>query len=225
MKTIIFKFNNILFHDWTEELKSWQIFAEKFFDFNLTKDNFIKIAAFHNYSYHKIINDLAGKKLDKSKLNDLLAKKSVIYQNLCLENKLDLKIDPAAKFLLTELQTRKVKLILVMINNSFNFDFYLNNFALKNYFKAKDIIFLKDFLPGPPQPNFYQELINEKNLSAQNTIVFENTRAGIKAAQKANLGNIIIFAPKHRNFDYLNIPEITDIINSFYQFNRLLLRE
>ncbi|SFL11911.1 hypothetical protein SAMN02983006_00196 [Halanaerobium salsuginis] len=112
-----------------------------------------------------------------------------------------------------------------MINNSFNFDFYLNNFALKNYFKAKDIIFLKDFLPGPPQPNFYQELINEKNLSAQNTIVFENTRAGIKAAQKANLGNIIIFAPKHRNFDYLNIPEITDIINSFYQFNRLLLRE
>ena len=101
----------------------------------------------------------------------------------------------------------------------------LNKVGLANYFK-EDKIYTFEMVKNPkPSPDIYIKTIEDNNLDPEESLVFEDSVPGVKAASSANLRVIGVTAASHwknKKSDSLVEAGSFAIMNSYSEYNKIL---
>ncbi len=223
MKGVIFRFNRILSQDFGRQKRAWMLFSLMEFYKDISQLDFDKYV--YGQSYQSIMEYMAGRPLSDTEVWELAEKQEEMYRILCREDKAHISLACGAEFLLSELKERKIPRLLVVESKKADFDFYIENFGMNEWFSQESIICEDNFVPGKPNKDIYERAIQAINLPGKNCLVFEDTVSGIHAAKKAGIGKIVVIAPQMDQYIFENMREVEEVIGNFHEFDRILLSD
>lgn len=208
-KGIIFDFNGTLFWDTDLHNTAWKEFANKHGK-KLTVEELN--TQLHGKVNKDILEYLFKKQLDSSLIKLYGEEKEILYRELCSKNKHLLKLAPGAVKFISELNKNDIPIAIATSSDKTNVDFYLKVFKLNKWFPNERIIHHDGKMQGKPAPDIFLRALNRLNLKAEECIVIEDTINGIKSAQNAHIGKIILIqSGNHIGVtDFKNIQIISD---------------
>ncbi|WP_346855025.1 HAD family phosphatase [uncultured Draconibacterium sp.] len=186
-KGVVFDFNGTLFWDTQLQNDSWDQFLAKY-NFNLSDEE--KLTWVHGINAKDTFEYLFKKELSAEEVDLYTEEKEVIYRAMCLEKGMELA--PGALDFISFLVNNGVEIAIATASAKNNVDFFIENFHLLNYFKPENIIYNDGSTRGKPFPDLFNKAIERLNTDKKNTTIFEDSKAGIKAAVNAGAGNVII---------------------------------
>lgn len=223
MVGVIFDFNGTLFYDSDKQEKAWQIFSAKAFHRNITQEEFRRFVHGRNSDF--IIQYLSETPLGKDQIDRYVEEKEAIYRGLCDADKLHSRLTWDVRLLLGELRERRIPRTIATASPKTNVDYYIKKFHLEKWFDVDKIIYNDGTIPGKPDPDLYIRAARAIGMDSKNCIVFEDAVSGIQSACNAGIGKIIAIAPKEQESLFAQLPGVYDVISTFHQFDRFLLRE
>ena len=211
-KAIIFDFNGTLFWDTSYHNRAFDIFLQKH---NITLTDQEKRIKIHGRSNQDIMTAIFKREFTNEEAAPLAIEKELIYQDLCFN---DLFLAPGAEDLLNTLKFNQIPFTIATSCGIENVDYYFKNMNLNNWFTQSDIIFNDGSLRAKPFPDLFIAATKKLNISAIETVFFEDSIAGIKAAENAGAGKIVIV--NSTNEDFSNYSH--EVIKHFNQVDRKL---
>lgn len=210
---VIFDFNGTLFWDTEYQDYSWDKFLEKY---NITITTEEKEKYVHGRNAKDTFEYIFKKSITNNETEELIEEKEVIYRIKCLENKLALA--PGAIELLEYLNEKNIPISIATASGKNNVDFFIKYLDLLKYFKIENIIYNDGTFEGKPNPDMFLAAIKKINVRNENITIFEDSLAGIEAAKRSKVKNIVLVNPNKKN-------SINDVIriSSFYEFNKEIL--
>ena len=121
IKGVIFDFNGTLFWDTTLHNKAWDIFLERH-NFELSDNE--KNEKIHGKNNKDILNGLFQQKLLQEDIDKFGKEKEKIYQELCLQTKMQLA--PGAVDFFNYLKEKSIPFVIATASEIDNVDFYFN---------------------------------------------------------------------------------------------------
>ncbi|HBM14745.1 MAG TPA: HAD family phosphatase [Lentisphaeria bacterium] len=206
---VVFDFNGTLFWDTKLHNKSWDIFLSKRNMIPLSDEE--KMRKIHGKNSEAIFNMLFNKVQTKEQIRELVLEKESIYQGLCLESKLTLASGAIEFF--EFLKTAKVSYTIATASEQYNVKFFIKLLNLEKWFDLDKVVYDDGMLKGKPDPQVFLKAMHEIGKSPDEVIIFEDSIAGITAAERAKAGKIIIV--NSNNDDYSSYEH--DIITNFNQ--------
>ena len=195
IKGIIFDFNGTLFFDTRLHNQAWDIFLEKY---HLTLSDDEKNHKIHGKNNAEICTSIFSKKLSEKEIADLSLEKENIYQSLCLKQKMDLA--PGAKDFLEHLLSKKIPFTIATASDLYNVEFYFKHLNLDKYFDLSRIVYNNGTIKSKPDPEIFLKAMDILKVTANQTLIFEDSASGIKAAENSHAAKVIIV--KSMNADY-----------------------
>jgi beta-phosphoglucomutase len=203
LKGVVFDFNGTLFWDTELHNKAWDLFLEKN-DIRLSDPE--KNEKIHGRNNHDILNLLFPRKLSVEEINGFIAEKEGTYQALCLRN--PMRLAPGAEEFLGFLKNQRIPCAIATASAIENVNFYRNHLNLSCFFDLSKIIFNDGSILSKPDPQIFQRAIHILALKPEETVVFEDSRAGIHAAENAGAGKIIIVDSHGEDYSLWNYQKI-----------------
>jgi beta-phosphoglucomutase len=187
-KGIIFDFNGTLL--WDTQLH------------NIAWDNFLKEHGFylsdaekhrrvHGRLNSEILMDLFDNKLTGSEIERYTLEKEYGYQRLCTELK-DFSLAKGVAELFEKLKQHGIPFVIATASGIENVEFYIRELELNKWFKREHIIYNDGSMRGKPFPDLFLKALNILGIDGQDAVIFEDSISGIKAAEAANAGKVII---------------------------------
>lgn len=213
-KGAIFDFNGTLFWDTAYHNQAFDIFLKKH-HLKLTDEE--KRVKIHGKSNPDIMSGIFGKELTDTEIYDLSQEKELIYRNLCVN---DLHFAPGAVDLFNYLSSAKIPFTIATSAGIENVDFYFEHMNLNKWFKLDEIVYNDGSFRGKPCPDIFLSAARKLQLSPHETVMFEDSVAGIEAAENAGAGKIYIVNSNNEiyvDFSY-------KIITHFDEVDRKLFR-
>lgn len=186
-KGVIFDFNGTLFWDTAYHNKAWDLFLERH-DIRLTDEE--KDRIIHGRNNQEIFNSLFNTDPDTKKLHELILEKESIYQEICRAHKKELA--PGALDFLDFLKNLHVPFTLATASGKENIDFYFRHLELDKWFDIGKIVYNDGSFKGKPEPHIFLKAANLLDLAPRDLVVFEDSLMGIRAAERAGIGRIIV---------------------------------
>ncbi|UBZ16127.1 HAD family hydrolase [Flagellimonas marinaquae] len=152
----------------------------------------------------------------KESIKKLSIEKEDIYQNLCLEN--EMVLAPGAEAFIDFLSSKNIPFTIATASDLYNLEFYFKYLNLGKYFKLSNIVYSNGRVKSKPNPEIFLKAMEILQIEPIETLIFEDSTSGIKAAENSNAGKIIIV--KSTNEDYKEWDY--DIIKSFGEVDRSL---
>ena len=211
-KAAIFDFNGTLFWDTSYHNQAFDIFLLKHNIILTDQEKRIKI---HGKSNRDIMTGIFEREFTNEETAPLALEKELIYQKLCFN---DLILAPGADDLLNILKVNQIPFTIATSCGIENVDFYFKNMNLNNWFTQSGIIFNDGSLRAKPFPDLFIAASKKLNIPPAETVFFEDSIAGIKAAENAGAGKIVIV--NSTNEDFSNSPH--EVITHFNQVDRKL---
>lgn len=208
---LIFDFNGTLFWDTSYQESSWDEYLIKH---NITLTDKEKQTYIHGRNGRDTFEYLFGRPITEQELYQFTEEKEIIYRRICLENKMELA--PGVKSLIQFLLDKNIKIAIATAAGKSNVDFFIEQFNLLRYFKLENIIYNDGTSRGKPFPDLFNKAIKTLNIANGNSIIFEDSISGIKAAENANPAKVIIVNSTNTTFEDFN----HQIITHFDQFDR-----
>jgi len=212
MKGVIFDFNGTLFWDTAFHDRAFDIFLEKR-DIRLSDDE--KRVIIHGQTNPDIMRSIFGIQISEQEIVDLSSEKELIYRQLCAN---DLKFAAGAEDLFDFLQDREIPFTIATSAGIENVSFYFENMKLNRWFSLDKVVYNNGTMSGKPFPDIFQAAAQKLGLQPHETVIFEDSVAGIEAAQSAGAGKIYIvnsYGENYSRFPY-------EIITNFNQVDRKL---
>ena len=223
MVGVIFDFNGTLFYDSDKQEKAWQVFSAKVFHRAITPEEFKRF--FHGRNSEFIIQYLSEAPLSRKQIGGYVEEKESIYRDLCDADPLHSRLTWDVKLLLNELRERRIPRTIATASPKTNVDYYIRKFHLEKWFDVDKIIYNDGTVSGKPNPDLYILAAKAIGMEPENCIVFEDAVSGIQSACNAGIGKIIAIVPKEQESLFEQLPGVYDVISTFHQFDRFLLRE
>lgn len=211
-KAAIFDFNGTLFWDTAYHNEAFDIFLSKH---NITLSDQEKRVKIHGKSNRDIMVSIFEREFTNEEAYPLALEKELIYQELCIH---DLRLGPGAEDLLNLLKNNCIPFTIATSCGLENVDFYFKNMNLEKWFVQSGIVFNDGSLRAKPFPDLFIAASEKLNISALETIFFEDSIAGIQAAENAGAGKIYIV--NSTNEDFSNSPH--EVITHFNQVDQKL---
>jgi beta-phosphoglucomutase-like phosphatase (HAD superfamily) len=187
-KGVIFDFNGTLLWDTKLHNIAWDNFLKEH-GFSLSDED--KRRRIHGRLNSEILLDLFEKKLTQKQVGQYTLEKELGYQKLC--KKLDcFSLAEGVIELFEKLQSQEIPFVIATASGLENVEFYIREFELNKWFKTEHIIYNDGTMRGKPFPDLFLKAMNILGIEGMNTTVFEDSIAGIKAAEAAGAGHIII---------------------------------
>lgn len=187
-KAVVFDFNGTLFYDSDKHIKAWNIYAERLIGRELTDEEVMKMLGRTNRLILKLL-------LKKEPSDEMVAKigaeKERLYRKLCFEDISGCKLAPGAPELLDKLAAADVKLAIATSSDAENVEFYFKYFGIDKWFTEHEVIYNDGTIAGKPNPDIYLKSMERLNVLPNETVVFEDAVAGVRAAKAANVGKVI----------------------------------
>jgi beta-phosphoglucomutase len=188
MKGVIFDFNGTLLWDTHLHNQAWDLFLEKY-GFNLSDEE--KHHRIHGRLNREILQDLFVNKLTVEEVERYALEKEYIYQRICLELD-DYSLAEGTIELFEKLQEYGLPFVIATASDPTSVEFYIRTLNLDKWFKKEHIIYNDGTVRGKPFPDLFNKALQALGLEGRDTVIFEDSIAGIKAAEAADAGKIII---------------------------------
>ena len=189
IKGVIFDFNGTLFQDTTLHIASWIQFLKEKKGIEINEAEFMeKIYGRDNI---QIIKTFFKEIQDQNELEALSEEKEQLYRQLCRQNKDMVHLVKGAENFFDQLKENKIPFTIATGANVGNVRYYFEEFHLAQWFDWNQVIYDDGRLPGKPDPTVYLLALEKIGVKAEDTLVFEDSPAGITAAKKAGIGRII----------------------------------
>lgn len=195
IKGVIFDFNGTLFFDTHIHNQAWDIFLKQH-SLELKDDE--KNKNIHGKNNAEILSNLFSNKLSIEDINRLSIEKEDIYQSLCLKQ--EMRLAPGAEDLLEYLLIKNVSFTIATASDLYNLEFYFEHLNLAKYFDMSKIVYSNGKVKSKPNPEIFLKAMVVLEINANQTLIFEDSTSGIRAAENANAKKIIIV--KSTNDDY-----------------------
>ncbi len=181
----------------TKELhwQAWQILAEKHEDFSMSYDQFlVSFGKTNQYILDELIPHVSS---EKRKI--LANEKEAAFRSLPIEN---LKLLKGVIPFLQQLKERNIPMIIASSTPVANLDALLEKTELGEHFNA--YVSAEQVKRGKPYPDVFLEAANRLNVQAKDSIVIEDSQAGISAGKAAGCFVIAVTTthPQEKLKDY-----------------------
>ena len=220
MKGIIFDFNGTLFWDSQLHYDAWRSFSEKLRGYPFTDDEMRKYM--FGRTNKDIIEYCTGKTPSDDTVRKLANEKESLYREQCLKDKEHFKLAPGAVEFLDWLVENNIPRTIATMSEWQNVEFYIKEFKLERWFDLDKIVYSNGKIKGKPDPEIYQIACSNLNLNPKDCIVIEDALSGLESAYNANVGKIIAIASLESHSLYEPLSYVYQIIDDFYQFDKLL---
>lgn len=223
IKGIIFDFNGTLLWDTQFHNKAWNIFLKKY-RINLSdeeiRDNM------HGRTNAEIFKYLFKKDLSQSEVNTLASEKEAIYRQLIINNEFELQ--PGVTKVFDFCLACAIPIAIATSSDKENADFFYERYNLKKWFPCRRFIYNDYTFPSKPAPDIFQKAAKQLFLEPEEIMVFEDSPAGIEAAERFGAGKIVIINSTGNDCskydDTLVLEDINDSL-SIIDLNIVLPRE
>jgi len=213
-KAAIFDFNGTLFWDTAFHDQAFDIFLEKY-GIRLTDEE--KRVKIHGKGNPDIMRSILGAGLTDVEVDKMAQAKELIYRQLCVN---DMLFAPGAEALFNFLKTEGIPMTIATSSGIENVDFYFEHMHLGRWFDIEKLAYNDGTFRGKPHPDVFQVAARKLNLKPQETVVFEDSVAGILSAEAAEAGKIYIVNSYGENYSRFSHEIITD----FSQVDRQLFK-
>jgi len=207
----IFDFNGTIFWDTKLHNEAWDIFLSRH---NLSLSDEDKTKYIHGKTNKEILNIIFNTNLEKTLLDKYSLEKEKIYQSLCLNS--GLGFAPGAINFIEFLRYNNIDYAIATSSGKGNIDFYFSYLHLENWFTQEQVIFNDGSIKSKPDPEIFQTAIKKLGKKPGEVVIFEDSYAGIEAAEKAGAGKIIIVNSNGDDYSNYNY----DVIKNFEQVDR-----
>jgi len=214
LKGVVFDFNGTLFWDTKLHNRAWDIF--------LAKNGFVlsnqeKMDKIHGKNNQTILSNIFLKELSESDVEALTIEKETIYQELCLQEKMELA--PGAVAFFCFLKSSQIPFTIATASGIENINFYFEHLALNKFFDRSKIVFSDGLIPSKPDPQIFLKAIDILEIKNQETLIIEDSFAGIRAAENAKAGKIIIVDSNnddYQKWDYQKIQNFNEVDRTLF---------
>jgi len=215
-KGVIFDFNGTILWDTSLHNTAWDIYLEKH-QIQLTDRE--KNEKIHGKTNKDIFAGIFNREVEGEELQAYILEKEYLYRDLVIQQ--DLQLADGVTDLFDTLKTHQIPFTIATSSGIENFNFYFERYELDRWFKRELAVYDNGSMKSKPHPDFFLRALKNLNLKPAETIVFEDSFAGIIAAENAGSGKIIIINSMKN--DYSSFPH--ECLNSFNGINwsRLLL--
>lgn len=204
IKGVVFDFNGTLFWDTHLQNDSWDRFLEKY-DFSLSAEE--KKKYIHGINAKDTFEYLFKRELDDVEVHRLTEEKEVIYRSMCMEH--GMQLAPGAEQLISFFAKSGVALAIATASAKNNVDFFIQHFPLLKYFNPEHIIYNDGTMRGKPHPDLFNTAISAIGTKVEETLVFEDSHAGVESAIRSGAGKVIIVNSANAEYDGFPCQQIT----------------
>lgn len=208
-KGVIFDFNGTLLWDTRLHNKAWDIFLKKY---SISLSDEEKHQRIHGRLNSEIMMYLFDNKLTSEDMDRYVLEKETIYQRLCTELD-DFSLAEGTIELFEKLKEKEIPFVIATASDLMNVEFYIKTLNLINWFKREYIIYNDGTVRGKPSPDIFLKALDVLKIEGKEAVIFEDSISGIKAAEAAKAGRIIIV--NSNDSDYAEYRDKYPIINRF----------
>lgn len=213
-KGVVFDFNGTLFWDTEEQNASWDRFFQNH-GFELSEEE--KNTYVHGINAKDTFEYLFKRPVDAKEVDRLTEEKEEVYRDMCLQK--GMKWAPGAIELFQFLNENNVPMAIATASAKNNVEFFIEHLGLLDYFKREHIIFNDGTVRGKPHPDLFTKAIRILEIPAENVTIFEDSFAGIEAAENAGAGAIVIVNGNEGHSKRFSYP----VISHFNEFDKTSL--
>ena len=213
LRGIIFDFNGTLLWDTQFHNKAWNLSDEEI------RDNM------HGRTNAEIFKYLFKKDLSQSEVNSLASEKEAIYRQLIINNEFELQ--PGVTRLFDFCLACAIPMAIATSSDKENADFFYERYNLKKWFPRRRFIYNDYTFKSKPAPDIFEKAAKQLFLNPEDIMVFEDSPAGIEAAERFGAGKIVIINSTGNDcskYDTLVLEDINDSF-SIIDLNIVLPRE
>jgi beta-phosphoglucomutase-like phosphatase (HAD superfamily) len=212
-KAVIFDFNGTLFWDTAYHNQAWDIFLQKH---KISLSDEEKAVKIHGKTNSDILKSIFSINISPEKIQYLSIEKELIYQDICLQKKMDYA--PGAIEFFMFLKSRQIRFTIATSSGWENIEFYLKYMDLGKWFQEDCMVYDNGSFLGKPNPDIFLMAMDKLGVHSHEVLIFEDSPTGILAAENANAGKIIVV--NSTGVDYSHFPY--QVIRSFDEVDRSL---
>lgn len=215
IKGVIFDFNGTLFWDTPFHNQAWDIFLEKH-HLNFTDRE--KDEKIHGKPNKDIFNGIFNRMVPEDELAGFINEKEQIYRDICIRKQMPLAV--GAIELLDYLKQQTIPFTIATSSEINNVRFFFEQFELSRWFDFEKVIYDDGSLRGKPHPDFFTKAMEILQLLPEECLIFEDSFAGILAAENSRAEKIVIVNSINGNYKQFK----HEVITNFNQFDRTVFR-
>ncbi len=213
IKGVIFDFNGTLFWDTPFHNTAWDRFLENH-QIELTDQE--KNEKIHGKNNRDIFTGLFNRPIEPKELDRYIDEKEKLYRNICVKEQQPLA-DGAIE-LFDFLKQNNIPYTIATASGLENVQFFFEQFELHRWFNFDQIVYDDGSLRGKPNPDYFLRAVEKLQLEPEECLIFEDSFAGIQAAENAGAGQILIVNSTKNNYKSFHHLQIT----SFSEVTRLV---
>lgn len=195
--------------------RAWDLFLEKH-RLNLTDAE--KNRIIHGRNNEDIFPDLFRRSMTGEEIGQFIHEKEAIYRELFVNNPLDFA--PGAVDFIRFLNDSGIGVAIATASGWENVDFYLSFLHLGDLVIPEHIIYNNGKLKSKPDPEIFNLALAKLNLKGKEAVIFEDSHAGIRAAEHAGAGKVIIVNSAQNDYRAYS----HTVITSFSQVDRSIFK-
>lgn len=189
IKGIIFDFNGTLFLDSPLHEEAWIDMALKLRSKPLTAEEFY--LNLQGRTNSQIINYLLGREASADELEAISEEKEALYRERCTAPGGLFDLAPGVEVFLNKLKPLQIPFTIATGSYQRNVEFYFSHLKLERWFSFNQVVFDNGTFPGKPAPDIFLKASSIIGVEPKNSLVFEDSYAGIRSALAAGIGRII----------------------------------
>ena len=213
IKGVIFDFNGTLYWDTALHNMAWDQFLEKHMIFLSDEE---KNSRIHGKNNIDILKNLFARELTQAEVARMSIEKEDIYQSMCLKHNLGLA--PGCVTFFKFLVKNKIPYTIATAADLYNVDFYFEHLHLGAYFDKSKVVYNDGTIRSKPDPEIFIKALGILGLEANDVLIFEDSNAGIEAAENTRAGKIMIVNSNKNDYSRWN----HQVITSFEEVDRAL---
>jgi HAD superfamily hydrolase (TIGR01509 family) len=215
-KGVIFDFNGTLLWDTAMHNKAWDMFL---FRHSILLTDTEKNEIIHGRNNEDIFPDLFRRSMSNEEIGLFIHEKEAIYRELFTADPLDFA--PGAGDFIRFLNDRGTGVAIATASGYENVDFYLTFLGLGKLVKEQHIIYNNGRIKSKPHPEIFEIALASLGLKGEEAIIFEDSFAGIRAAENAGAGKVVIVNSTDNDYSTYG----HQVITSFDQVDRHLFSQ
>lgn len=212
-KGLIFDFNGTIFWDTRFHNAAWDLMLPRYGRDSIPDEE--KFVHIHGHNNTDIFNYLFPRQLTPEQIRKMAEEKEQIYRDICRRHHMELA--PGLTALLDYLKEHGIRRNIATASSRQNIDFYFEHLELGRWFDYDKVSYDDGTVKSKPDPEIFLRAIDRLGLTPEETVIFEDSQTGLKAATAARPGKIIIVNSDGDN--YSSWPDY-DIITNYDSVNR-----
>lgn len=193
-KGVVFDFNGTLLWDTKYHNQAFDLFLEQH---NIVLTDEEKSVKIYGKSNADIMRDVFDRTLTDAEVKEFSIEKELIYQDLIVNN---LHFAEGAEELFEYLKAHNIPFCIATSSDFLNVEFYFREMQLGRWFSPEWVLFNDGTLKGKPEPDLFLKAADRLQLNTSELVIFEDSKAGIKAAENAGAGKIYIVNSMNDDF-------------------------